>query len=348
MKKTYKDAGVDRDTASSIINTIKDMAKVTFRPEVVLGIGGFSGLFSLNLNKYKAPILAASSDGVGTKTKIAFMMNKHDTIGIDLVAMVVNDLITCGAEPLFIMDYIAVGKLVKSEVEAIIKGIVEGCKRAGCSLLGGETAEMPSLYKEGEYDLAGFGVGIVENEKMIDNSGITGGDKIIGIASSGIHSNGYSLVRKILFEDLNLDLNSRVITPEKTLGEILLEPTKIYSHTILNILRDFTVKGIAHITGGGFIENIPRILSKGCEAVIDKNSWEVPAIFLYLKEEGKLDEKEMFRTFNNGIGMVLVVSPKDEDEILLRLKGLNEKAYVIGEIEIKKEPTENQEGVRLV
>lgn len=335
-KRTYKSAGVDVDAGNDFIKRIKPMVKSTFRPEVMTDIGGFGSLFSLNMEKYKRPILVSSTDGVGTKLKVAFMMERHDTIGIDLVAMCINDIITLGAEPLFFLDYISTSKLIPKREEQIIKGIIDGCKDANCSLIGGETAEMPSFYRDGEYDLVGFAVGVVDNDKIIDGSTITVGDKLIGIASNGLHSNGYSLVRSILFDQLNLNINSEVKEFQAPIGEELLKPTKIYAKTILNLTRDFNIHGISHITGGGLLENISRILPKGCQAKIHKESWKVPSLFTFIKEKGNISEKEMFRTFNNGIGMVIMVSSRDVDDVLIRLKGLEEEAHVLGEIEQRK------------
>ena len=335
-KKTYKDAGVDLDLGNKFVEKIKPLAESTFRPEVITEIGGFGGLFSLNTEKYKRPILVSATDGVGTKLKIALMMDKHDTIGIDLVAMCVNDLVTSGAEPLFFLDYISTSKLQLDRAEQIINGIIEGCKEANCSLIGGETAEMPSFYKDGEYDLVGFAVGVVDNDKIVEPSTITVGDKLIGITSSGLHSNGYSLVRKIVFEDLKMDVDSHVEGLQTSIGEELLKPTRIYAKTILRLTRDFEIRGISHITGGGFTDNIPRILPKGCQALINRDSWEIPPIFGFIKEKGNIDEDEMYRTFNNGIGMVIVVSPNDVDDVLIRLRGLEEQAFVIGEVTRKK------------
>ena len=335
-KKTYKDAGVDLDLGNTFVEKIKPLAQSTFRPEVITEIGGFGGLFSLNTEKYKRPILVSATDGVGTKLKIALMMDKHDSIGIDLVAMCVNDLVTSGAEPLFFLDYISTSKLQLDRAEQIINGIIEGCKEANCSLIGGETAEMPSFYKDGEYDLVGFAVGVVDNDKIVEPSTITVGDKLIGITSSGLHSNGYSLVRKIVFEDLKMDVDSHVEGLQTSIGEELLKPTRIYAKTILRLTRDFEIRGISHITGGGFTDNIPRILPKGCQALINRDSWEIPPIFGFIKEKGNIDEDEMYRTFNNGIGMVIVVSPNDVDDVLIRLRGLEEQAFVIGEVTRKK------------
>lgn len=329
---TYKDAGVDIDAGNRFVEMIKPLVKATSRPEVMTDIGGFGGLFSLNNDKYKNPALVASTDGVGTKLKLAFMLDKHDTVGIDLVAMCVNDVIVQGAEPLFFLDYLATGKLSPEKSVEILKGISEGCQQAGCALLGGETAEMPGMYTGGEYDLAGFTVGVVDRDNVIDGSAITKGDKIIGIASSGLHSNGYSLARKILLETMELPLDQIPQGFDKTLGEELLTPTKIYVKSILNLIRDFSIKGVAHITGGGLLENVPRTLPKHCKALIEKNSWEKPAIFELLREGGQIDETEMYRTFNYGIGMIIVVPATEAEDILGRLSGLDEKAYLIGEI----------------
>ena len=329
---TYKDAGVDIDAGNHFVNLIKPLVKQTSRPEVLTDIGGFGGLFSLNSSKYQRPTLVAATDGVGTKLKLAFMLDKHDTVGIDLVAMCVNDIIVQGAEPLFFLDYLATAKLSPLQAVEVIKGIAEGCKQANCALLGGETAEMPGMYAGGEYDLAGFSVGVVDNDKIIDGSVITKGDLVIGIASSGLHSNGFSLARKIFLETLNLDLASKPDDLDNPLGEELLTPTRIYVKSILNLIRDFEIKGIAHITGGGLLENIPRILPHHCKAIIKRDSWEKPAIFELLRQGGNIPENEMYRTFNYGIGMILVVSPDEVDDIIGRLAGLEEQAYIIGEI----------------
>jgi phosphoribosylformylglycinamidine cyclo-ligase len=334
-KLTYKDAGVDIDAADKFVDSVKKIVKPTFRPEVISSIGGFGGMFALNKEKYDNPVLVSSTDGVGTKLKIASMINKHDTIGIDLVAMCANDIIVQGAEPIFLLDYISIGKINHQILEDVLKGIAEGCKQAGCSLIGGETAEMPSFYEDGEYDVAGFVVGVVDMEKVIDGSSITVGDKIIGIGSSGIHSNGFSLVRKVFFDSLKMKPDDYVDELGCTVGEELIKPTKIYVKTVLNIMRDFQINGIAHITGGGLLDNIVRVLPKGCRANINMGSWDILPIFDFLKNKGNVDNEDMLRTFNNGIGMVLVVPAKDADEIMIRLNGLNEKAYIIGEIESK-------------
>jgi len=323
---------VDIEKGNAFVQAIKPMVESTFRPEVLTKIGGFAGCFSLNLERYKKPILVSSTDGVGTKLKIAFMVDRHDTVGIDLVAMCVNDIVVNGAKPLFLLDYLATSQLDLERAQKVVGGIVKGCIEAECSLIGGETAEMPGFYKEGEYDLAGFAVGIVEDAQLIDGSSVTVGDKLIGIASSGLHSNGYSLVRKVLLEHHKMTLESYVEEIGGVLGEELLRPTKIYVKPVLNLTRDFNIRGIAHITGGGITENLPRVIPKGCKATVRRGTWEVPRIFSFLKEKGNISEEEMLRTFNNGIGMILVVRPKEVEDVLNRLNSLGEKAFVIGEI----------------
>ena len=334
MKKiSYKDAGVDIEKGDSFVQAIKPMVESTFRPDVVTGLGGFAGCVSLSLERYKKPILVSSTDGVGTKLKIAFMMDRHDTIGIDLVAMCVNDIVVTGARPLFLLDYLATSQLDPARGKAVVEGIVKGCMEAECSLIGGETAEMPGFYKKGEYDLAGFAVGIVENAELIDGTRVTVGDKVVGIASSGLHSNGFSLVRKVLLGHHKMNLKKQVEEIGEVLGEELLRPTRIYVKTALNLVRAFSIGGIAHITGGGITENLPRVIPKGCRANIRRGTWDVPLIFPFLKERGKISEEEMFRTFNNGIGMILIVKPRDLEDVLGRLRSLGEKAFAIGEIE---------------
>lgn len=329
---TYKDAGVDIESGNQFVKMIKPLVKATFRPEVIADIGGFGGLFSLNTSKYKNPVLVSGTDGVGTKLKIAFQADRHDTIGIDLVAMCVNDIVVQGAEPLFFLDYFATAKLDPERGAQVVKGIAEGCSIAGCALVGGETAEMPGFYSFGEYDLAGFAVGVVDRDNLIDGSSITVGNKLIGIASSGLHSNGYSLARKVIFDKLGLSVRDEMPGLGKTVAEELLTPTRIYVKTILNLLRDFRINGIAHITGGGLLENVPRILPNGCKAIISKNSWVMGDIFSIIQSAGNIDEAEMYRTFNCGIGMVLVVPENEAEEVLIRLSGLNERAFVIGEV----------------
>lgn len=333
MKRfSYKDAGVDVEKGDAFVQTIKPMVESTFRPEVLTKIGGFAGCVSLNLERYKKPILVSSTDGVGTKLKIAFLMDRHDTVGIDLVAMCVNDVVVSGAKPLFLLDYFATSTLDTEKTTKVVSGIVKGCIEAECSLIGGETAEMPGFYKEGEYDLAGFAVGIVENSQLIDGSSVTVGDKLIGIASSGLHSNGYSLVRKLLLDQHKMELEKRVEEIGEILGEELLRPTRIYVKTVLNLTRDFHIGGIAHITGGGITGNLPRIIPKGCKAIVHRGTWDIPPIFSFLKEKGKISEEEMLRTFNNGVGMILIVRPKEVEDILDRLHSLGEKAFIIGEV----------------
>jgi len=331
-KISYKDAGVDIEKGNAFIQAIKPMVESTFRPEVLTKIGGFAGCVSLNLERYKKPVLVSSTDGVGTKLKIAFQMDRHDTVGIDLVAMCVNDILVSGARPLFLLDYLATSELDPEKGREVIEGIVKGCIEAECSLIGGETAEMPGFYRKGEYDLAGFAVGIIESSQMIDGSSVAVGDKLIGIASGGLHSNGYSLVRKVLLDYHKMDLGQQVEEIGGVLGEELLRPTKIYVKAILNLTRDFNIRGIAHITGGGIVGNLPRIIPKGCKAILHKGSWDMPPIFSFLKKKGKIPEDEMLKTFNNGIGMILIVRPIEIEDILERLRFLGEKAFVIGEI----------------
>lgn len=344
-KITYKDAGVDIDAGNTFVKMIKPLVKATSRPEVLADIGGFGGLFSLNMGKYKHPVLVSGTDGVGTKLKVAFLADRHDTIGIDLVAMCVNDIIVQGAEPLFFLDYLATAKLDPAKGASIIKGVSDGCIQAGCALIGGETAEMPGFYTGEEYDMAGFAVGVVEREKIIDGSSITVGNRLIGLASSGLHSNGYSLARKVILEVMGLEINDEIPGLGKTVAEELLTPTRIYVRSIMNLLRDFNVSGIAHITGGGLLENIPRVLPNGCKAVVRKDAWQIPEIFQLIQRGGNIDEAEMFRTFNCGIGMVIIVPEREADDIMIRLSGLNETAFQIGEV-VKCEP--GKECVELV
>lgn len=335
-KLTYKDAGVDIDAADEFIDSVKRIVKPTFRPEVLTGIGGFGSQFALNMQKYKEPVLVASTDGVGTKLRVAFMMNRHDTIGIDLVAMCVNDIIVQGAEPLFMLDYLATGRLDKGVLVDVVRGIAQGCEEAGCSLVGGETAEMPSFYADGEYDVAGFVVGAVEREKIIDGSSVAVGDTVIGIASSGVHSNGLSLARKVAFDIKGLETHEHIDELGCSIGEELLRPTRIYVKTVMNLMRDFSIHAIAHITGGGLVDNIARVLPKGCGVNIAMDSWKVPRIFHLLQQWGGIEMPEMHRTFNCGIGLVLIVSAAEADDVLIRLRGLNEEACVIGRVESKK------------
>ena len=319
---SYRDAGVDMDAGDALVDAIKPFARRTMRPEVLAGIGGFGALCELP-KKYKQPVLVAGTDGVGTKLKLAFQFHKHDTVGIDLVAMSANDVLVQGAEPLFFLDYFACGKLDNKVAASVVKGIAEGCEMAGCALVGGETAEMPGMYPEGEYDLAGFCVGVVEKDKILDGKGIVAGDVLLGLASSGPHSNGYSLVRKIIGEEhLASDL-----------ADSLMEPTRIYVKPILKLLTAFPVKGLAHITGGGLVGNVPRILPKGTKAVISKQTWPRPQIFTWLQNTGNVAEEEMFRVFNCGIGMVVCVAADQVATAKMLLKREGELAYEIGRIE---------------
>lgn len=333
---TYADAGVDIDKANDLVAVIKKIASQTNRSGVMSEIGGFGGLFSLNLSNLERPVLVSSTDGVGTKLKIAFMMNRHNTIGIDLVGMCINDIVVQGAKPLFFLDYLSMGKLDTDIATEVIKGIAEGCKLANCALIGGETAEMPGLYSSGEYDLAGFSVGVVDNRKIVDGSEIRVGHKLIGIASNGLHSNGYSLVRKICFDIMNLKIDDHVPELGRTIGEELIEPTKIYSVTIQRLIKDLPIHGIAHITGGGIPDNIIRVIPKACKVEIQKGSWDIPPIFTYLKKAGKIAESEMLKTFNYGIGMIAVVPEKSAQDVMQRLDGMGEKAFIIGKVVERK------------
>ncbi|MDI6797424.1 MAG: phosphoribosylformylglycinamidine cyclo-ligase [Desulfatibacillaceae bacterium] len=339
MKKSlsYADAGVDIDKGNRLVDIIKDIVKTTPRHGVMGDIGGFGGLFSLNTSQYDRPVLVSSTDGVGTKLKIAIMADKHDTVGIDLVAMVVNDIAVQGAKPLFFLDYIAMGKLNLTVATQILQGIAEGCRQANCPLIGGETAEMPGMYQESDYDLAGFGVGIVDNFSIIDGSMVGVGNQLIGMGSSGLHSNGYSLVRKICFEHNNYKIDSFIEELGTTLGEALLTPTRIYSETILKTMRQFPIHGLANITGGGLVDNLPRTLPKSCKGVIRKGSWESQPIFRFLQREGNVSDAEMLRTFNCGLGMVAAVPKKTCQETVDMLNALGEKAWIIGEVREMKE-----------
>ena len=329
---TYADAGVDIDKANDLVGVIKKLAKSTPRTGVMGEIGGFGGLYSLNLSNCSNPVLVSSTDGVGTKLKIAFKMDRHDTIGIDLVAMCVNDIVVQGAKPLFFLDYLAMGALDNQKAASIIEGIAKGCCEAQCSLIGGETAEMPGMYQGGEYDLSGFSVGIVDNAKIIDGSEIRNGHKLIGIASSGVHSNGFSLVRKICFDACGYEVDTHIPDLGKTLGEELITPTRIYCSTLLGLARDLPVHGIAHITGGGIDENIIRVIPDACKVNIFKDSWDIPPVFRFLQKAGNVTDREMHRTFNNGIGMIVVVPDETAQEVLDRLSAMDEKAFLIGEV----------------
>ncbi len=329
---SYAKAGVDIDSANELVRQIKEIAKRTAVSGVMGEIGGFGGLFSLNIANIDRPVLVSSTDGVGTKLKIAAMMQKHNTIGIDLVAMCVNDVAVQGAKPLFFLDYLSMGKLDNSIARQVIEGIADGCAEARCALIGGETAEMPGYYADGEYDLAGFAVGIVDNAKIIDGSEIGVGHALVGIPSSGLHSNGFSLVRKICFDKLGLAVDSNVPDLGGPLGPALLTPTRIYVETIQRLIRDLPIHGLAHITGGGLAENIVRIIPDACSVTLKRNSWEIPPIFRFLQSAGKVSDEEMLRAFNNGIGIVAVVPPRAVQDVIARLQGMNEAAVVIGEI----------------
>jgi len=323
---TYKDAGVDIDAGNALVDSIKPLVARTRRPEVMAGLGGFGGMFALPPDRYREPVLVSGTDGVGTKLRLAQITGIHDTIGIDLVAMCVNDVLVQGAEPLFFLDYFACGQLDTKLATDVIKGIADGCEQAGAALIGGETAEMPDMYADGDYDLAGFCVGAVERANIIDGSSIKAGDAIIGMASSGPHSNGYSLIRKVL----------EIATDQEIEGvaaaSALMAPTRIYVKPILNLSGSVDIKGIAHITGGGITENIPRILVDGLTAEIDTSSWQVPAIFEWLQQEGNIETAEMRRTFNCGIGMTVIVAADDADEAIASLNASGESAWRLGTI----------------
>jgi len=330
---TYKDAGVDVEAGYSAVRLMKEHVRSTYTKGVIGDLGSFGGFFELlDINKYKKPVLVSGTDGVGTKLQFAFKMNKHDTIGIDAVAMCVNDIVCQGAKPLFFLDYIACGKLQPQKIAEIVKGVAEGCRAAGAALIGGETAEMPGFYSENEYDIAGFAVGIVDKDKIINGSKIKEGDVLIGLGSSGIHSNGYSLVRR-LFENKSEDeFNSFNERYGCTLGEMLLKPTKIYVSTILKLIDKYEIKGLSHITGGGFIENIPRMIPEGLRARIFRGSWDIHPIFEDLKKLSGQDDRHMYNTFNMGIGMIMAVDVSIANEVLSYLRLVGESAFIIGEI----------------
>lgn len=332
MSLTYKDAGVNKESGYREVKLIKDIVKKTYIPGVLSDIGGFSGLFKLDTKAYEEPVLVSGTDGVGTKLKIAFMMDKHDTVGIDCVAMCINDILCQGAKPLFFLDYIATGLLEPKKMAKVVEGISLGCIKAGCALIGGETAEMPGFYNPGEYDLAGFGVGIVDKKKIITGADIEEQDIIIGLPSNGIHSNGYSLVRKIVFEREKMKVDTYIPELNTTIGEELIKPTRIYADIILDLIDRFKIKGISHITGGGFFENIPRILPKGLTAHIDRENIEVPHIFNLIMNWGGIDEIEMYNTFNMGVGMVLVLDEKELNALDRYLKERKEKYFILGRI----------------
>jgi phosphoribosylformylglycinamidine cyclo-ligase len=332
---TYRDAGVDIDAGDELVERIKPFAKRTMRPEVLGGIGGFGALCRIPAG-YREPVLVSGTDGVGTKLKLAFELGRHDTVGIDLVAMSVNDILVQGAEPLFFLDYFACGKLSVATAEAVVKGIAAGCEQAGCALIGGETAEMPGMYPPGEYDLAGFAVGVVERSGIIDGSTIAAGDAVLGLASSGAHSNGYSLIRQVVrTRDLAADFDGR------TLGEVLLEPTRIYVKPVLRLLRALPVKGLAHITGGGLLDNVPRILPEHLRAILERGSWTPPPLFAWLQRNGNVTETEMLRVFNCGIGMVVIVAEHDAGKASELLRSAGETVWRIGTVRARA-PGEEQ------
>ena len=338
---TYKEAGVDIEKGDAFVRDIAGRIKQTWSPEVKSDLGDFAALYSVLGYEMDHPVLVSSTDGVGTKLKIAISMDIHRTVGIDLVAMCVNDIIVKGARPLFFLDYLACGELDPRVGREIIEGIARGCEEAECSLVGGETAEMPGMYAKGDYDLAGFVVGIVEDEAIVDGTDISSGDTVIGVASNGLHSNGFSLIRKIVDEASDLDYDTYLPDFQAKLGEVLLTPTRIYARTVKSLLRDFEIKGMAHITGGGIAGNCARILPNGTAMWVERGSWKRPAVFDFIQGKGNLSDDEMYHTFNCGIGLVLVVSPEIVDEILLRLKGLEETAFVIGGITQRNEGEES-------
>ncbi|NLY08418.1 MAG: phosphoribosylformylglycinamidine cyclo-ligase [Tissierellia bacterium] len=340
MGMTYRDAGVDKEAGYKQVKLIKDVVKSTFTPGVISELGGFAGLFAPDLTGYEEPVLVSGTDGVGSKLKLAFLTDIHNTIGQDCVAMCVNDILCQGAQPLFFLDYIATDKLIPEKMAAIVEGVATGCKLSGAALIGGETAEMPGFYSEGEYDVAGFAVGIVDRKKIIDGSKIIAGDVLIGLPSSGVHSNGFSLVRKIVFERMNMKVDDKVEGLSKTLGEELLTPTKIYVKAVLPLVKENLINGMCHITGGGFFENIPRMMPKGLGAKLDISSIKTPEIFKLLQKWGNIENNEMYGTFNMGIGMVLAVSAGNEIKCLDMLKEAGEQPIILGNVE-------DGEGVKL-
>ncbi|KXG73798.1 phosphoribosylformylglycinamidine cyclo-ligase [Thermotalea metallivorans] len=329
---TYRDAGVDVNEGARAVALMKQHVKKTFTKQVLCDLGGFGGLFELDLTGYERPVLVSGTDGVGTKLKIAFLMDKHDTVGQDCVAMCVNDILCQGAKPLFFLDYVAAGKLKPEKIADIVKGIADGCLQAGCALIGGETAEMPGFYDDGEYDMAGFAVGIVDKDKIIDGAKIKDGDLLIGLPSSGIHSNGYSLVRKLFFDRLNMTVDAYLEELGCTLGEALIAPTRIYVDVCMKVMEKYEIKGMVHVTGGGFYENIPRMIPQGFGVEIQLGSWPVLPIFQMIQKLGDIEGDEMFATFNMGIGMILVVTPEDGEKIMEDLKSMGEAAYIIGHV----------------
>ncbi len=331
-KTTYRDAGVDIDEGNRLVDLIRPHVKATHRPEVATDIGGFGALFRLDLSRYKKPVLVAGTDGVGTKLKVAMWANRHDTIGIDLVAMSVNDLVVQGAEPLFFLDYYACGRLSAEQAAEVVKGIGQGCQLAGCALIGGETAEMPGFYQPGEYDVAGFAVGIVDEDDVVNGKNVQPGDVVLGLASNGLHSNGYSLVRKVIFDQLGYALDTELPGCTGNVAAELLRPTRIYVKPVLSMVRTGQVKALAHITGGGFFDNIPRVLPENTCAIIRRDSFQVPPIFKFLQHQG-IDEHEMYRTFNMGIGMIAIAAPDQVPALRQAAESEGEKLLEIGVIE---------------
>ncbi len=332
MSFTYKQAGVDIAAGNEAVRLMRSAVRSTFRPEVLADIGGFGGLFALDTAKYREPVLVAGADGVGTKLKIAFLMDKHDTVGQDAVAMCVNDIIVQGAEPLFFLDYLAVGSLNPVKVAEIVGGVAAGCRLAGCALLGGETAEMPGIYADQEYDLAGFAVGVAERGRVIDGSGVRAGDVLVGLPSSGLHSNGYSLARHVFLTKAGWTVGRFVPEFGRTLGEELLAPTRIYALPVLAVSAGVPLRGMAHITGGGLVENLPRCLPAGLGAVLDRSAWEVPPVFSIVQSLGNVAEQEMLQTFNMGLGLVLVVPDSEADLAVRLLREAGERPLVVGEV----------------
>jgi phosphoribosylformylglycinamidine cyclo-ligase len=332
MPIDYKASGVDVDAANKEVDLLKDIVKKTYTKGVLSELGGFSGLFELDVNEYKNPVLVSGTDGVGTKLKLAFMMDKHDTVGIDCVAMCANDILCQGAKPLFFLDYIATGKLIPEKMAQIVSGVAKGCLDSTCALIGGETAEMPGFYSNGEYDIAGFCVGVVDKQKIITGENIKPGDIILGLPSSGVHSNGFSLIRKLFFEDNKYKVDDYIEEFGKTLGEELLTPTRIYVKEVLDLLKNYEIKAMSHITGGGFYENIPRMLKDGLRAVINMSEFSTPAVFQYIQKLGEIEIKEMYRTFNMGIGLVMVLDREIANNIISQYESRSEKIYIVGEI----------------
>lgn len=329
---TYAEAGVDIDAGNRAVKLMNKSVASTFRPGVLTGIGGFGGLFAIDTAKYRQPVLVSGTDGVGTKLKIAFLLNKHDTIGIDAVAMCVNDILALGAEPLFFLDYLAVDRLEPEKVADIVSGVAEGCRQAGCALIGGETAEMPDFYGRGEYDIAGFAVGVAERDRIIDGASIIPGDVLIGLPSSGLHSNGYSLARRVLLDNRGYQVNHVHLALGCSVGEEMLKPTRIYVRPVLALTGQCTVKGIAHITGGGLPENVPRMLPPGTAARIDTCAWDIPAVFELIARDGPVEKQEMYRVFNMGIGLVLAVAESEAWTALDLLRQQGEDARIIGSV----------------